>query len=441
MRIQMIAALLAAFAALPGAGAQEVPNVVLISLDGLRPATYTQPAPPAVPVLRKLADAGSRADGVVGVLPTVTFPSHTTLITGVRPAVHGIIDNRIVDAEARSRGGWFWYAKQIHGPTLIGAARAQNMITAAVNWPVTVGSDAHYIVPEYERSPHREARYMLDALSTPGLLDAVEISRGRPLPWPLDDEARTDVVLHLLKSHRPKLTVLHLLATDGAQHDHGPGSAEAHAAAERLDRQVGRIVEALEATQMRASTVLAIVSDHGFLPYERVLHPNALFKQEGLLTVNAGGAITGWQAYFHSSGGSGYVYLRDDAPALRERVSQLLARLKANPDAGVNQIWTAEELARAGAHPEAAFGLDMKNGWYTSISHEALITRTDGVRGGHGFAPDRPELHASLILNGPGIPRRNLGVVRMTQIAPTLARILGVSLSPAADAPIDGIGR
>ena len=434
MRTKVPALLLAsALVFVTGSGAQQIPHVLLISIDGLLPSTYTGPAPPAAPTLRKLASEGTSADGVVGVLPTVTFPSHTTIISGVHPATHGIIDNRIVDAEARSRGGWFWYAREIRVPTLITAARARNLTTAAVNWPVTIASDAHYLVPEFERSPHPEARQMLDALSTPGLLHAVEISRERPLPWPLDDEARTDIARYVLKTHRPQMTVLHLLATDGAQHAYGPGSAEAHKAVEGVDREVARIVQTLEESGLRRNTVIAIVSDHGFLPYERVLHPNALFKQEGLLKVDSAGAITAWQAYFHSSGGSGYVYLNDPSAALREKVAAILARLKTNPDAGVENLWSATDLAKLGAHPQASFGLDVRNGWYTGGGHDALVTRTDRVRGGHGFMPARRELHASLILNGPGIPRGKVGVVRMTQIAPTLARMLGVSLSPDAD--------
>ena len=437
MRIGLLSVLVTAcLTVLPGAAARQVPHVILVSLDGLKPSTYTDPAPPAMPTLRQLAASGSAAKGVIGVLPTVTFPSHTTLISGVTPAIHGIVDNRIVDPEGRARAGWFWYAAQLQAPTLIGASRAANLTTAAVNWPVTVGSDAHFLVPEYERSPHPEGRIMLDALSTPGLLEAVEIARAKPLPWPFDDDARTDIALHILKTHRPHLMVLHLLRTDSAQHDHGPGSAQATEAAESMDRQIARLVRTLDETGLRKNTVLAIVSDHGFLPYQRVLHPNALFKQEGLLTTNAAGTITAWQAYFHSSGGAGFVYLREDTPALRERVGSVLKKLQQNPEAGIENLWSAQDLAAAGSHPEAAFGFDMKNGWYTGFGTETLIVPAEGPRGGHGFAPSRRELHASLILNGPGIPKRDLGVVKMTQIAPTLAQILGVSLSPRADTPL-----
>ena len=102
------------------------PRVVMISIDGLMPVSYTTAEPPA-PQLRQLAADGVSASGVVGVMPTVTFPSHTTLITGVEPAVHGIVDNLILDPENRGGGAWNWYARSIKAPTLpIGGARERH---------------------------------------------------------------------------------------------------------------------------------------------------------------------------------------------------------------------------------------------------------------------------------------------------------------------------
>ncbi len=99
------AAAIAVVALLPLAAAPDAPRVLLISVDGLKPSSYTDPAFAArTPNLRRLAQEGVWADGVVGVTPTVTYPSHTTLITGVEPARHGIYDNRILDPENRSNG-------------------------------------------------------------------------------------------------------------------------------------------------------------------------------------------------------------------------------------------------------------------------------------------------------------------------------------------------
>ena len=99
-------------------------------------------------------------------------------------------------------------------------------------------------------------------------------------------------------------------------------------------------------------------------------------------------------------------------------------------------IWTRPQLDAMGAHPDAAFGLDVVDGFYTGVGTDAVVKPT-ATRGGHGFAADRPALHASFILTGPSVRQRgSLGVFRMTRIAPTLARILGVSLSPAAAEPL-----
>jgi predicted AlkP superfamily pyrophosphatase or phosphodiesterase len=188
---------------------------------------------------------------------------------------------------------------------------------------------------------------------------------------------------------------------------------------------------------MAGRTHVVIVSDHGFLPLQQMLQPNAAFKQEGLITVNDRGTITDWKAYFHSSGGSGFVYLKDAGDAaMRDRVGKLLQKLKGDPANGIREVWTREDLATLGAHPDAAFGLDVVNGFYTGGGLDALV-KPSTSKGGHGFAPDRTELHASFILTGPRLAKRgSLGVIRMTQIAPTLARLLEVGLSPKADQPL-----
>ena len=164
------------------------------------------------------------------------------------------------------------------------------------------------------------------------------------------------------------------------------------------------------------------------------MQPNFLLKQAGLIDVNASGAVTGWRAYFHAAGGSGYVYVKD--PADRARVATILEALRRDPANGIRAVWSPEDLARAGAHPDAVFGIDVEDGFYTAVGHDVLL-KPSTSKGGHGFSPDRPALHASLILAGAAVERRgSLGIVRQTQIAPTLARIFGVGLAPDAGEPI-----
>jgi predicted AlkP superfamily pyrophosphatase or phosphodiesterase len=125
--------------------------VVMISIDGLIPEYYTAPAPLGlnVPTLSQMKLNGAYAEGVEGVYPSVTYPSHTTLITGVRPALHGIIQNRIFEApnEPQTKE-WYWFSKDLKIETLWSMAKRAGLTTGNVGWPVTAGAEIDYNVPE-----------------------------------------------------------------------------------------------------------------------------------------------------------------------------------------------------------------------------------------------------------------------------------------------------
>ncbi|MCI0581528.1 MAG: alkaline phosphatase family protein, partial [Chloroflexi bacterium] len=162
MRSRLLAAL-GSFLLAGSATASPVPAAerfaVVVSVDGLMPSSYTQPDELglAIPQLRRLVADGTSAEGVVGVLPSVTYPSHTTMTTGVPPLLHGVAANRLFDPEDRSNEAWTWYAEDVRVPTLLDAARARGLRTAALFWPVTVGIEADLLVPEYWRTGSEHA--------------------------------------------------------------------------------------------------------------------------------------------------------------------------------------------------------------------------------------------------------------------------------------------
>lgn len=410
----------------------------MISIDGLMPSTYTQPGPSKVPTLRRLMQEGVYADGVVGVLPTVTYPSHTSMITGVPPAVHGIYNNYVLDPEDQSDHAWYWYGRDVKVATLPGAVGSRGLTTAAVSWPATVGSDIDFLMPEYGRRFYPETLNLLRALSHPrGLLDTYEASRGTPLPGPLTDADRAGLAAWIFRTYRPHLTLLHIFETDSAQHQQGPGSPEALAALEQADAHVNMVLDAIAETGLSDRTDVVVVSDHGFAAIERELHPNTIFKQEGLLEVDDSGHIGRWDAYVQGAGGVGFVFLKNPGDAtVRARVEEILAKLAADPANGILTVWDEADLRERGGDPRASFALDMKTGFYAGSGHEALFTEVESA-GGHGFDPTRKELHASLIMSGPDVPKSgSLGVVRMTQIAPTIAAWFDVGLSAHTDEPL-----
>ena len=434
----LVVALTLAASPLAALALQPARHVVLISIDGMRPASYTTAAPARIPTLRQLMARGAYARGVVGVLPSVTYPSHTTMITGVTPAVHGITNNTWVDPEGRANGAWYWYARDIKVPTLPVLLRASGMTAAAVSWPVTVGMDLDYNMPEHFRSRHPESLSLLRALSTPRqLLDGYEASLATPLPWPPTDNERAGLAAWIIRTFKPNFLMLHIFDNDSASHQFGGESPEALAALEQNDAQVATILEAVAAAGLADRTDIVVVSDHGFVSLQTQVQPNFALKQEGLITVDEQGAITSWDAYLKSAGGAGFVYLRqpNDA-ALAARVEGVLKKLAADPANGIEKVWTRADLARVGAAPDASFGVTMKEGFYLGGAHAVLRQPTAG-KGGHGFDPALPALHASLIMAGPSVSRSgDLGVVRMTQIGPTIAKWFGVRLSEDADQPL-----
>jgi predicted AlkP superfamily pyrophosphatase or phosphodiesterase len=417
------------------------PRALVVSVDGLMPDSYQRADALGlkVPHLRALVESGSHGR-LTGVLPTVTYPSHTTLITGVPPRLHGIVSNSVFDPEGRSGGAWYWFARDVRVPSLVSAARARWLKTATVSWPVSVGIGSDLNVPEFWRpgSQHPIDRQLLDALSTPGLLDAVAIERGRPLPWPMTEAERVDAAVHLIRRHQPHLMLLHLIEVDEAKHDHGPGSPEALAAVEAADTALGRVLEALDESGLRARTLVAVVSDHGFLPVTERLSPNTLLREAGLLTLDDEGKLASWKAWFHASGGSAALYLADPGDAatlrvVRERLEQQLA----DPESGLRAVLGPDAIEALGGDARAALWLDAKPGFYFGNDTAGAWRRASSQRGYHGYAPGPRDLEASLVLAGPGVAAgADLGTLRMTQVAPTVARLLGISLAPEADEPI-----
>jgi len=416
-------------------------HVVIVSVDGLMADYYGKADALGlkIPTLRRLIREGAWARGVTGVLPTVTYPSHTTLITGVLPRVHGIFFNTIFDPEERSAGSWYYYASAIRVPTLIGAARAAGLKTGAVSWPVSVGSDADFLIPEFTRpgSSHEIDRELLQQLSTPNLIDAIEKSMGRRYGYPPKEEDRMQAALYILKAYQPRLMLLHLIDTDSAQHTHAPQSAEAKQAVEQADANLGRLIEGVQQAGLGERTLFAVVSDHGFLPTGTFSRPNTLLREAGLLTLNDQNKVTTWKAFFHGSGGSAALHLKDpNDSATLERVRALIAEKAKDPASGIRDVLGPDAIRGFGG-ADLPMVLNAREGFYFQNPAFGPWSVPSTNKGGHGHAPDREELRATLILSGAGLVKKgDLGVVRMTQIAPTIAEYLGLSLSKQADAPL-----
>jgi predicted AlkP superfamily pyrophosphatase or phosphodiesterase len=414
------------------------PTVMLISVDGMKPEAIidAQRHHLKVPNLRAFMTDGVYATGVRGVLPTLTYPSHTTLLTGASPAKHGIYGNTTFDPLLRNQRGWYWYAEDLKVPTLWDAAAAAHIETANIYWPVSVGANITYNLPQIWRTGTDDDLKLQRALSTQGLEQDLSAGLGR-YPGGMqetvaEDEIRARFAIRLLQKKHPRFFTVYLTGLDTEEHLSGPFSAKSNETLERLDAVVGSLRAAAEQEAPGRATI-CVVSDHGFAPVEHDVNLYAAFLQAGLFNVDKDNNVTAWKAMLWPAGGSAAVMLADPADAqVRARVKALLDQLESDPANGIDRILTREEIQRGRGFPDAAYLISLRSGYEMGYSLTQPLIVKPGNLGMHGYLPERAEMRSAFFIVGPHIAKaKSVGEIDMRQIAPTIASILRVRLGGA----------
>lgn len=409
--------------------------VVVISVDGMRGSVLSTPHPDLkIPNLRRLMAEGSYAEAVEAIYPSVTYPCHTTIVTGRVPAEHGIYTNLSSRQPGKNPRDWFWFANAIKAPTLWDEARRERLTTASVAWPVTVGAAIDWDVPEIwnPEKPARADPVYLARFMNPITSIEVLAALGMPKAGPDLDDPRTRVALYFLEKHKPNLLLVHFEDVDDAEHGNGPDSPQAAAAVEKIDAHVGEILAGIKQAGMEETTDVFVVSDHGFMNVHRFVAPNVLLENAGLLTTHWG-AINGGRVGTVSNGGSFFIYW----PAGEDLRSEVDAALKPLREQGL--VWSVfdhQALLDMGADPEAQLALEAPDGTeYTNDSNGPLAHDVKDS-GTHGYLPYRKGMEASFVAWGPGI-RQGLDLhrIRMTAVGPTILKAMGIDDPKFGDDP------
>jgi hypothetical protein len=412
-------------------------HVVLISVDGLRPEFYRDPAWPA-PTMQQMAREGAHALGVRGVFPSVTYPSHTTIVTGALPARHGVLYNTPFEPAGQT-GRWYWEESAIRVPTLWDALRASGRKSAAVFWPVTVGAPIDWLVPEiFSADPKADPIALLRGASTPGLLDELErkaTGQLTPRNFGGDDLTRDDregaMAAYLLETYKPAVVAVHLLGADHFQHAEGRDGVMVRRAVAAVDRAVTQIVEAAARSGILDRTTFVVTGDHGFVNTQTRLDPNVWLAAARLTDTTP--SRGDWRATFHASGGSAFLHLRRRGDA---RTLAAARRAIAAQPAAVRRLFRVverEELDRIGADPAAALALAAAQGvaFGSAARGPAAVAAASG--GTHGYFPtDFPEIRTGLVAWGAGVrPGVVVPELGLEHVAPLVAALLGVPFAPA----------
>lgn len=412
-------------------------HVVLISIDGLRPEFYMDPQWGMVNV-RQGMKIGAYAEGVRGSFPTVTYPSHTTIVSGVLPAKHGIYYNTPVEPLGIT-GKWFWYYKDIKVPTIWTAAKDAGLTTAGVSWPVTVGAPINYNLPEYVILPKGkgekkdEIKAMFQESSPKELFQEVQDNAigkfgefGATLDFFTSDQNKSRMAAYILKRYKPAFLAVHIALTDHFEHEQGRDGDKVRSAVAGADVAVKTIMDAAEAAGISKNTTFIITGDHGFVDIHTQVKPNVILAKLGLYDDKNKDA---WKAYFQQSGGSAFLHLKDPKDkASLEKIKQALNQLPESVQR-MFHVLDKEALTKAQGDPNAFMALAANQGF--SFGASAAGDMLAPVSGGtHGYLPtDFKEIQTGFVAYGKGIKTGTvLPLMGQEDIAPLIAKLLNLNL-------------
>jgi len=409
--------------------AQTAKHVIFLTIDGFRPDFYLD-SKWHTPNLRALMKDGAYAKGVNSVFPSVTYPSHTTIITGVQPAKHGVFYNNVFTPDGAKQQP-YWQDSSIHVTTIWKAAKAKGMTVASLYWPVSANAPVDYNIPDIgslgdevrEQYSLPKGFYAEVKNEVFGGVDKIDAGKNQNV---------AKIAARVISKSKPQLMTIHLFSADHAQHVQGREGEEVDEAVADADEAVGIIIDALKAAGIWENTVFLIGGDHGFYNIKKTISPNVWLKEAGLITDLKSGD---WKGQFNNAGGSAFLYLKD--PSDQATAKKVKALLDKQPDS-VKQYYrfiSKEQLSKGGFNPHVAFALTGEHDatFSTSLSGEAVKA---GKGGTHGHFPDTKNIRTGLVAHGPGI-RKGAVIEEMNlrDMTPIIVKLLDIPF-PQVDGKI-----
>lgn len=423
----------------------------IISFDGLCTLDFDYIS--SLPNFKNFLSDASYCKNVYSVYPTLTYPAHTSIVTGKYPKNHGIVNNTLFQPN-RKIPDWYWSRKYIRGQTLYDIAIDSGMKVAALLWPVTAKSKIQYNLPEifanrpwynqsivsmfngspiFEFNLERKFGYLRDGIKQPDLDNFIHRS-----------------FIYTIESIKPDITFVHYSELDAMRHVNGFYSKEAKKSLERHDRRLGEIFETLERCNMYKDSTIIVLGDHGSIDESKIININVLLKDNGYIKVNSKGKIISYRAILKNCDGCAYIYIDDKKDEnLINEIYSLIDSFNDKYDC-IDKIYRNNEVVKLGADPDCSLMLEAKRGFYFLDDVEGKLIRTvdeekvnrmrNITRATHGYSPYKKNYTTVFIARGKGVKKGVLiDHMNLVDEGPTIAKLLGIDLEGADGRVIDKI--
>lgn len=396
-------------------------HVVVVTIDGFRPNFYLEDKWDT-PNLKEMKREGAHAHGVDGVFPSVTYPSHTTIVTGVYPARHGIFYNALFEKDEATKGQIYWRFDQITSPTLWEVTQSAGLKAASVNWPVSVGAPTIFNISDVGA---KGQKVMEDSTRPAGISTLLkrEVLGNAPAIKVGIDKNVAGIAAWVIKSEKPNFMTVHLLGMDHVQHVHGRNGPEVEQAIIRADSAVGMIRKAIAEAGIKENTLLIVTGDHGFYDVTTTVSPNVWLKQWGLIEDE-----NSWKAKFHTAGGGAFMFLKDKNDVTT--LNTVMSKLKALPDADKKyfELVGRKKLLSIGADPDVVLALTGMNGASFSARTNALPV-DKGKGGTHGYFPNTRNIQTGFVAEGKGLRKQTrIAEMDLRDISAIVVEYLGLKM-------------
>lgn len=407
-----------------------------------------------LPNFQKYLARGCMVKKVTSVYPTITYPCHRTMATGVYPDKHGVCGN-LQFMPGTSPLPWKWdFSDTKWKDDIFTEAKKAGYSTAAVFWPVT-GNHPYidYLIDEYwTQSPDDTPRAAYARMgSDEKMLRIVErhIGENKIRIHPPTEQFIIRCSCDIIREYKPDILFLHPANIDAYRHQTGLFTDRVKTGIEETDQWIGEIMQAVEDAGMLDETNFVLTSDHGQLDIKRVVNPNVILADNGLIRKNPDGSLKDWDAWCLSGGLSALVYLKDPQDAaLYDKTCSLLRWMAEEGVYGVSEVFTAQE-AEDRYHLKGDFSFVLESDGFSSFGDNfsrPIVTNFDtsdyrSGRATHGHLPQKGP-QPVFLAKGPDFCE-NIVLERADLVdeAPTYAKLLGVELNGADGKPINSFIR